>query len=84
MDKELILKIVSNVMEILPSSRHTVTFDMYTNQSITVYIHCMQDTNSFVSDSRSIDSKEEYPRFNKWLTGWKSIIETERDFDETN
>ncbi len=84
MDKELVLKIVSNVMDILPSSRHAVTFDMYTDRSITVYIHCMQDTNRFVSDSRSLYSKNEYSEFNKWLTGWKAIIETEREYDETN
>lgn len=84
MEKELVLKVVSNVMEILPSSRHTVTFDMYTDKSITVYIHCTLDTNTFVTDSKSIGSKEEYPQFNKWLTGWKAIIETEREYDETN
>lgn len=82
MEKELIIKIVSNVMDILPSSRHSITFDMYRDREMTVYVHCTLDTNSFITDSRSISKKAEYPMFEKWLNGWKAIIETERDFDD--
>ena len=84
MDKEFILKLISKALDILPSSRHTVTFDMHMDRSLTVYIHCTLDTNTFIIDSKTISNKSEYPQFNKWLKGWTCIIETEREYDETN
>ena len=84
MKKETLLKLISKALDIEPSSRHSVTLDVYRDRSLTVYIHCSLETNTFVTDSKSISSQDGYSQFYKWLNGWEAIIETERDFDETN
>lgn len=84
MKKETLLKLISKALDIQPSSRHSVTLDIYKDKSLTIYIHCTLETNTFVTDSKSISSQDGYPQFNKWLTGWTAIIETEREEDEAN
>ena len=84
MSKETLLKLISKALDIQPSSRHSVTLDVYRDRSLTVYVHCTLETNTFITDSKSIGSRDGYSQFDKWLTGWQAIIETEREQDEIN
>lgn len=85
MDKGFILKLVETAMEIGESSKHYVSVSLNTaKDSFTVIVYVMNKGFNGVKDTRYFNSDLSWHSQKDWLTGWKAIIETEREEDEAN
>ena len=89
MTKEVLLKIANDVIDIGQSKKHYASVDICTQNTAfqaTVYILSCNDmgVSNGITDSRRFAIDSDYHLQKKWLTGWKAIIETERDFNDSN
>ena len=85
MDKAIILKLVNEAMEIGESSKHFVSVSLSTaKDSFSAIVYIMNKGYNGVKDTRYFNSDLSWQTQKDWLTGWKAIIETEREEDETN
>ena len=85
MDIKLITKIVESAMEIGESSKHYVSVSLSTSTAVfTVIIYIMNKGFNGVKDTRYFQNENDWHFQKEWLTGWKVIIETEREEDEAN
>lgn len=83
MKNEIILKIVEAAMEIGKSSKHYVSIDISYGKGFPVIVYIHNEEFDGIADTRSFSTDSSYEMHLKWLTGWKAIIETEREEDET-
>ena len=85
MDRNNIFKLVNEALEIGESSKHYVSISLNTaKDSFAVIVYVMNKGFNGVKDTRYFNSETDLIMQRDWLTGWKSIIETEREEDETN
>ena len=85
MDRNNILKLVNEALEIGESSKHFVSVSLSTSKdSFTAIVYIMNKGYNGVKDTRYFNSDLSWQTQKDWLIGWKSIIETEREEDEAN
>lgn len=83
MKNEIIMKIVEAALEIGKSSRHHVSIDINNGKGFPVIVYIHNEGYNEISDRREFSNDSSYEMHKKWLIGWKAIIETEREEDET-
>ena len=85
MNRDIMLKIVNLAMDIGESSKHYVSISLNTaKDAFAIIVYVMNKGFNGVKDTRYFNSETDLIMQRDWLTGWKSIIETEREEDEAN
>lgn len=85
MNRDIILELVNEAMGIGESSKHYVSVSLNTSKDqFAAVVYIMNKGFNGVKDTRYFNNDLSWQAQKDWLNGWKAIIETECEQDETN